>query len=129
MAGENQPDGKDGIGSPSHPGRNRHVGVKVGRSRAPGRLGSDRLARLSVAIQVTAVAAERADDPDFVQYLRGRGIDHDGPIDWQQWFTSRAGSFTHVIVMPTGLHSSARKWIDLTQPGALKIVFWPTSPE
>jgi GT2 family glycosyltransferase len=110
------------------------TGVLEARSVDPDRQAAweliDSLARLSVAVEVTAAAVERTDDPAVVQYLRGRGIDAvDGPIDWQRWFTSRAGSFTHVIVMPTGLHSSVRRWIDLTQPGALKMVFWPRLPQ
>jgi GT2 family glycosyltransferase len=79
--------------------------------------------------RVTVVTAERAFDPGALISLRRRGVEtYEGPIDWQEWFTARAGSFSLIVVTPTGLHSSARNWVDKTQPGALKVVFWSRLP-
>ena len=79
--------------------------------------------------RLTVVAAERARNPADVGYLLGRGIDtYQGPIDWEDWFTTRRDAFSYVVLTSTGLHSSARQWISETQPRAAKVMFWARAP-
>ncbi len=87
------------------------------------------LSELPPAAQVTVVSAERAVNTGCAISLRSRGIEvYEGPIDWWEWFNDRAGFFSLIVLTSTGLHSSARKWADETQPGAMKVFFWTGLP-
>jgi GT2 family glycosyltransferase len=76
--------------------------------------------------QIVVVTAERCRCPGDAADLRAQGIQvHEGPTDWKSWFYGQMASFSHIIFTASGLQSSARQWIDVTQPQAMKVLFWP----
>jgi GT2 family glycosyltransferase len=51
-----------------------------------------------------------------------------GPPDWEDLATREAGSFSHVVVTASGLRSPARRWIEMAQPQAAKLLFLSSLP-
>ncbi len=50
----------------------------------------------------------------------------DAPVDWGAFAQQAVGHFSHIVMTSTGLRSSARRWIDATQPHAAKVLFLPS---
>jgi GT2 family glycosyltransferase len=64
----------------------------------------------------------------LAQY-RSLGVEvHTGPIDLQRWFTARWGWFSHVFLSGSATNTSARHWIEETQPQAARVVAFPSLP-
>ena len=73
--------------------------------------------------EITVLAVDRRWSERAVAGYRAQGVVVvDGPRNWDAWFDDRWGTFSHVFVTQGGMRSSARRWIDATQPQAAKIL-------
>src|SRR5262249_30193660 len=52
----------------------------------------------------------------------------EGPLDWAARSVTESGSFSHVVVTASALRSPARRWLEVTQPQAAKVLFLPSLP-